>query len=191
MCVCRWSALAAVALALLPAALPAADFTVDPVHSSVGFAVKHMVVSTVRGQFTDFEGTFTLDDKGEKLLALSGQVKVPSVNTANEKRDDHLRSPDFFDAKTFPAIAFKLKSVEGTKATGTLTIRDVSKDIVLDVAVGGVVKGPDGKLRGGFSLNGTINRMDFNVKFSKALETGGLMVGEEVRIIVEVEGVAK
>ena len=186
--------LLAFAALLLTLSAQALDFTVDPVHSDVGFSVRHMMVSNVNGTFGEFSGAFTLDAEG-KLAALTGTIQVTSIDTNNAKRDAHLRTPDFFDVPNNPTITFVLKSYEGDakqgKATGTLTMRGVSKEITLDVELSGVVVDNSKTQRSGVALTGSINRFDYGVSFSKAMETGGLMVSDTVKLSIDLQGVVK
>lgn len=178
----------------------AANYKVDAGHSSVGFAIKHLVVSTVKGQFNEFDGTFVYNEKTKTIESASGEIKASSIDTNEPKRDDHLRSPDFFgvDPKN-PAspnnvIKFKLtkytkKNDKEGKAVGDLTIRGITKPVTLEVEIGGTVKDPYGNERMGFEAEGKINRKDFGIAWNKALETGGLVVGDEVKLELHVEGI--
>lgn len=165
----------------------AAVFKVDPAHTTVGFNVKHMMISTVSGKFGEFSGTYDLD-KG-LFKSLSGQIKTSSVDTGIAKRDDHLRSADFFDAANFGDITFTMTSATKTKMTGNLTIRGVTKKVVLNIDMGGVVTDPWGNVRSGFVLTGSVSRKDFGLNWNKAIEAGGVVVGDEVKLIVEIEGI--
>lgn len=171
-------------------------FEIDPVHSSVGFRVRHLMVSKVHGKFEKFKGSFDYDPKASKAWRASVTIEASSINTAIEKRDAHLRSEDFLDVQKFPKLEFKFK--EARKAgkdrfqlSGDLTLHGVTRPVVLDVEVGGTAKDPWGGTRAGFSAKGRINRKDFGLTWNEALETGGVLVGEEVEIAIEVEGVLK
>ncbi|MBS1982693.1 MAG: YceI family protein [Bdellovibrionales bacterium] len=177
-------------LSLVTASSFAANFKVDADHSSVGFVVSHMMVSKVKGNFGKFEGEFSTDDKSGKLTKGAGKVEVAAITTGNEKRDEHLRSPDFFDVAKFPTITFKITKVEGTKVTGDFTMKGVTKPLVLEATVSGKVKDPWGNERVGISGSGKINRKDFGLTWNKAMDGGGVVVGEEVTINVEIEGMA-
>lgn len=173
----------------------AETYDVDPVHTRIGFAVKHMVVSTVQGEFGKFHGTFELDDK-DGLVKAEATVEIASINTREEKRDAHLRSPDFFDATMFPEMKFVSRKVSGKKGRysviGDLTIKGVTKPIALSGAMNGPIKDMEGKKRVGFRAEGKINRKDYGVSFHKVLETGGgLVVDDEVQIILDIEGTPK
>ena len=172
----------------------AATYKIDQVHSSVGFKIKHLTISSVTGRFTDFSGTFAYDPADVAASKAEAEIVVTRINTEEVKRDDHLRSPEFFDIVQFPEIKFisteiRDPSPESFKVTGNLTIHGVTKPIVLDVTFGGIVKDPYGHERAAFSATAKINRRDFGLNYNKALEAGGLLVGEEVTINIEVEGV--
>ncbi len=172
------------------ASLFGADYTVDKSHTNLAFKVRHMMVSNTKGTMDDFNGTFSYDPATKKLSALDGTVKVASVNTDDAKRDDHLRSADFFDVAKYPTMHMTLVKQQGDKVTVALTMKDVTKNVVLEMDdASGAVKDPWGNTRSGFSLDGTINRQDFNIKFSKMMETGGVMVGDEVKLQLEIEGI--
>ena len=185
---------AALVAVLGAASLPALAETweIDASHSTVGFSVRHMMVSNVRGSF----GTFTARVDGSpadpSTAKISATIEVASVDTREPKRDEHLRAADFFDAAKFPRMTFtstKVEKVSATKAkvTGDLTLRGVTKPVTLDVEYTQPVKNPWGKTIVGASATGKINRQDFGVSFSKALETGGLLVGDEVTLQLDLE----
>ena len=171
------------------------SFQIDTVHTHVGFSVKHMMVSTVRGQFGSYRGQLDLDQSDFTKSRFEGEIDVESINTGNEQRDAHLRTNDFFDAPNHPKITFKSKKIESKGGDdylvmGDLTIRGVTKEIELAVEWSGTSKNPYGKTVAGLSAHGSINRRDFGVSFNSLLETGGVAVGEKVKIEVEVEAVA-
>lgn len=181
-----------IASILAAGALYAGTFQVDKSHSTVGFKVKHMVVATVNGKFNDFSGTFEYDEKTNKLKSLNGVVEVKSIDTENEKRDNHLKQSDFFAADEYPKITFDLEKVDGDKAYGKLTMRGVTKNIVLDVeTAGAVIEDPWGNKRTGLTLEGKLDRFDYGIKYNSVLEAGGLAVGKEIKLIVELEGILK
>ncbi|WP_304546452.1 YceI family protein [Sulfurimonas microaerophilic] len=163
-----------------------ATFKVDPVHTNVIFKVKHMMISNVTGKFEKFDGSFEVKDN--KVTALQGVIEAASLNTDKKERDEHLRSADFFDVAKYPKITFVLENVVGDKAYGKLTIKDVTKNVVLDYEFGGVLKDPWGQTRSGMTLEGKINRKDFGLKWNKVLETGGVLVGDTVKMEVSIEG---
>ncbi|WP_345977620.1 YceI family protein [Sulfurimonas sp. HSL3-7] len=180
----------AISSLLTAASLFGADFSVDKAHTNIGFKVRHMMVSNTQGSFDDFSGSFSYDPKTRQLTALEGKVTVASVNTDEAKRDDHLRSPDFFDAEKYPAMTMKFVKQEGDKVTVALTIKDVTKNVVLEMDdASDAIKDPWGNTRVGFSLEGKINRQEFNITFSKLMETGGLVVGDDVKLQLEIEGI--
>jgi polyisoprenoid-binding protein YceI len=170
------------------------SWSIDTVHSHVGFSVRHMMVSTVRGQFKTYSGTLQLDPKDFTRSRFAGEIEVVSVDTGNVDRDNHLRSNDFFDAPHHPKITFKSARIEAKTAGeyivhGDLTIRGVTKAVALDVEFLGTSKNPYGKTVAGFSAHGTVDRKDFGVAFNAVLETGGVAVAEKVKIEIEVEAV--
>ena len=171
-----------------PLAFAADIYKIDPAHSTVGFKVRHMGISYVSGKFDSFEGALSFD--GEMLAGLDGKADAASINTGVANRDDHLRSDDFFSAQKFPAIIFKSTKVTQDGSTiavvGDLTIRDVTKTVVLQGEFGGFVDTGKGK-KAGLVLNGEINRQDFGLAFNKLLETGQAMVGNQVKITLEME----
>ena len=187
-------ALSLVASCLLATNAWATDYKIDPTHSSVVFKVKHLAISSVPGRFTELSGTFSFDPTNVAASKAAASVSVPSINTADTKRDDHLKGPDFFDAAKFKDITFATTSIESTtgenfKAHGNLTIRGVSKPVVLDVTFGGAAKDPWGNERAAFTATTKINRKDFGLTWNKTIETGALVVGDDVNITLEIEGI--
>lgn len=169
-------------------AIFAGTYTIDKPHTSVGFKVKHVMVSNTKGNFTDFDGSFEYDEATKTLKSLNGTIKATSINTDNQKRDEHLKSADFFDVAKYPDITFKMAKIENNKLYGTLTIKGVSKDVAFDYENGGVGNDPFGNSKAGFSFEGTINRKDFGLTWNKVLEAGGVAVGDDVKIEIEIEG---
>lgn len=171
-------------------AVAADEYRIDPVHSTVGFNVKHMMVSTVHGRFNDFNGTIVYDDKNLAKSSVKVTIKAASVNTDNTARDNDLRSANFLDVEKFPEITFQSKSVEkkgdGYVAHGTLTIRGVAKDVDLPFTLSGPLNTPRGKFMGA-DAGLTINRMDYGVSWSRALDGGGVVVSNDVKIELNVE----
>ncbi len=172
-----------------------AAWELDGTHSSVQFVVSHLTISKVRGEFTDFDGALNFNGQSLKDGSVSFTVKTASVSTGNTNRDDHLKSDDFFNAEKFPEIKFVSKQVtpgEGNKfkLAGDLTIRDVTKEVTFDCEFHGIIEAMGGK-RSGFSAEATINRQDFKVAFARALEGGGLVVGNDVKLSLELEFVEK
>jgi len=164
-------------------------YNIDKSHSNVGFKVKHLMISNVTGKFDKFNGNFEYDEKTNTLKSLVGNIEISSINTESEKRDAHLKSADFFDEKNHPKSTFKLTKTVEDKAYGIITIRGISKDIVLDFENNGSIKDPWGNTRVGLELNGKINRKDFGLNWNKALELGGVVVGEKVKLSIELEGI--
>jgi polyisoprenoid-binding protein YceI len=171
-------------------AFAADEYKIDPVHSRVGFAVKHMVVNTVHGRFTDYNGSILYDDKDPSKSLVNVTIKTASINTDNNGRDTDLRSANFLDTEKFPEITFKSKSVEkkgdGLVAHGTLTIRGVSKDVDMPFTLSGPIDTGRGKLLGA-EAGLTINRQDYGVAWSRSMAGGELVVGNDVKIEINVE----
>jgi polyisoprenoid-binding protein YceI len=165
----------------------------DHAHSSVDFTVRHLLVSKVRGRFTKWTGELNIDEQDLTRSRVDVEIDVASVDTHEAQRDAHLRSGDFFEADKHPRIVFKSKRVEEKgkdhlAVTGDLTIRGATHEVVLDVERGGVIaKDPWGKRRAGFTATAKINRKDFGVNFNQVLDQGGLALGEEVAITIEIE----
>lgn len=165
-------------------------YGVDVDHSHLEFKVKHLMISNVKGQFTKFSGSFAYDEKSNTLTSLVGSVDVASIDTDNEKRDGHLKSADFFDIAKYPKMELELLELKGDSAVVNLTIHGITKKVTMDFESSGIaVKDPWGSVRRGLSLYGTINRSDFGLKWNKVIESGGLMVGEKVKISIELEGI--
>ncbi len=173
----------------------ATPHSLDVAHTEVGFSVKHLMITNVKGEFTDFGADIDFDYKTKTFNKLNATIQTKSVDTGIVKRDNHLRSEDFFLAEKHPQITFNMKSYEADGdegiMTGDLTIRGTTKEVKLQVEDLGTVKDFEGNNRVGFSLRGKINRTDFGLKWNKALELGGLAVGEKVKLIIEVEAVEK
>jgi len=169
----------------------ATEYDVDRSHSSVGFKVKHMMISNVAGTFNDFHGIIDYDKKTKKIKSLTGTVNAASVDTGIEKRDAHLKSEDFFDIAKYPQMQFKMVKIEGDEMTAELTIRDVTKKVKFKIDFGGAVTDPWGNERVGLELEGKINRKDFGLAYNKVLETGGLLVDDKVKINLAIEAVEK
>jgi polyisoprenoid-binding protein YceI len=182
------------AVIVLAGTSSAADkYDIDRSHSSIGFAVKHMVVTKVRGEFNEWTGTILYDDKDISRSSVEVSIKTASIDTKDAKRDQHLRGPDFFDAEKHPAITFKSKRIEkaenGFVAVGDLTMRGVTKEIGIPFELAGTVVDPYGNTRLGLSARTSLNRQDYGVSWSKKLDAGGLVVGDEVEIVIDVEAV--
>jgi polyisoprenoid-binding protein YceI len=170
-------------------------FQIDTIHSQVGFAVRHLMLSKVRGHFGGVTGSVTVPDGQTIPTAVEATISVDSIDTREPQRDGHLKSPDFFHVEEHPTITFKSTHIETTgdssfKLTGDLTIRGTTKAVTLTVDAEGRVKDPWGKDRVAFTARGRINRKDFGLTWNQALEAGGVAVGEDVDLELEIEAVA-
>lgn len=171
------------------------EWQIDAVHTHIGFSVKHMMVSTVRGQFKAYRGTVSLDAQDFTRSTFEGEIDVASIDTGVGQRDEHLRTSDFFDIATHPKILFKSSSIEAKGdgefvVHGDITIRGVTKPVALEVEFHGLSKDPYGKTVAGLSARTTINRKDFGVSYNALLEAGGVAISEKVKIEVDAELVA-
>ena len=169
-----------------------ATYKIDPSHSDVMFKVKHLMISTVTGIFKTFDATLEVDENDLTKATASFEADIDSVDTKNADRDAHLKSDDFFNAEQFPKMTFKSTSIEKVSdeeytVKGDLTIRDVTKPVSLKVDFNGDVVDPWGMERKGFEINGKINRKDFGLKWSAVTEAGGLVVADDVRLVLNVE----
>ena len=180
------------AVALSAPALAVA-WQIDPAHSNVSFSVRHMMVSNVRGEFTKVSGTVEGDEKTPTQAVINATIDATSINTREAKRDDHLKSADFLDVAKYPTITFKSKKIEPSgagqfKVTGDLTLHGVTREVVLDVSdVTPPIKDPMGKTRAGAQATTKIDRKDFGINWSKTMDGGGLLVGNDVDISIDVE----
>jgi polyisoprenoid-binding protein YceI len=168
------------------------SWQIDPAHSEVNFTVRHMMISNVRGQFQKFSGTVDFNETDPARSSVEVQIDAASINTREPQRDAHLRSADFLDAENYPYLTFKSKQVVKTGSNsghivGDLTIRNVSREVVLDVEYSGQAKSPWGTTSAGFSASTTINRKDWNLAWNQVLETGGVLVGDQIKIAIEIE----
>jgi polyisoprenoid-binding protein YceI len=183
----------AATLIMVTAAMAGDTYKIDPVHSRVGFMVKHLVISNVRGNFVDFSGTIIYDPIDLAKSSVDVSINAASINTDNPDRDKHLKSPDFFDVEKFPEITFKSDHIEkkGEKfvAVGKLTMRGVTKEVTIPFDFLGTAKDPQGNLRIGFEGATSVNRQDYGISWNKALDNGGVLVGDEVKIDLSVEAV--
>ena len=165
----------------------------DPSHTAVEFSAKHLMITTVKGRITDVEGTIYTDEKNPRNSSVEATLKATSIDTRTDQRDQHLRSGDFLNVEKYPDIRFRSTRIEGDKEhfklTGELTIRDVTKEITLDVQYEGQTKDPWGGTRVGFSATGKIDRRDWGLTWNQALETGGVVVGNDIKINLDVEAV--
>ena len=171
----------------------AGDYTLDPSHSRLGFVARHAMVTKVRGQFGAFEGTATIDTANPSSSKVALSIDVASVDTRSADRDGHLQSPDFFDAAQFPKITFTSTDVERDGAewsvTGDLTIKDVTKSVTIPFEQTGSARDPFGNLRVGFEGETTINRKDFDLSWNAALETGGVLVSEKIKLEFDISAI--
>jgi polyisoprenoid-binding protein YceI len=168
------------------------SWLIDSAHTEANFAVRHMMISHVRGRFERLSGTVEFDEANPRNTAIEVKIEAASINTREEKRDAHLKSPDFFAAEQYPHLIFKSKRVEVKDATharliGDLTIRDVTREVALDVEFNGSAKSPWGAISAGFSAKTSIKRKDWGLNWNVALETGGWLVGDEVHVSIELE----
>jgi len=173
--------------------VPTGTWTADQAHSKVGFAVKHMGIATVRGEFTEFEGTLEVGDDLSTAKAY-GTVKTASIDTNEPQRDEHLRSPDFFDAERFPELSFESTSIEPVddetfRILGNLTLHGVTREIRLEAVVQGTDTDPWGNERVGLEIVGQLSRGDYDMKFNQALGSGNLLVGDKVKLVLDVSAV--
>lgn len=167
-------------------------WTLDPAHSELTFKVKHLMISNVKGEFKDFDVKMDVMDGDLSKANILVKVDTPSISTNNTGRDNHLKSEDFFDVEKYPELSFETKSARRTgddeyQLKGLLTIKDVSREVVLDMEFGGYMKDPYGNEKAGFSVSGKINREDFGLNWNAALEAGGVMVSGEVKLNAEVQ----
>jgi len=180
-------------LLALPMMAGAVEYSIDALHSGAESKVRHMGISKVPGHFSDFEGEFAFDMDAPEKGWSRAVIRVASVETGNDKRDAHLRAPDFFDAEKHPEMRFEsgapVMGKEGWTLPGRLTLRGVTRDIVLDLELLGETVGPGGKKRVGFTATGKLDRRDYGLGFHKVLETGGLVVGDQVEITLEIQGI--
>ena len=176
---------------------PTADtrttWKIDPSHTTIEFAAKHMMITTVKGRFVDVEGTIVADEQNFAESEVTATMKAASIDTRSDQRDTHLRSGDFLDVENFPDVTFRSTRIEGTKEsfklTGDLTIRGVTRPITLDVTFEGTGKDPWGGTRSSFSASGKFDRRDFGLTWNVALEAGGILVSNEVKIQIEAQAV--
>jgi polyisoprenoid-binding protein YceI len=170
-----------------------ATWSFDTSHSSIGFSVRHLMISKVRGHFDKWEGTFDYDESDPTRSKLSVRIDAASIDTRDEKRDAHLRSPDFFDVEKFPALTFESTGItrdgDDYVVAGDLTIHGITRAVQLNVEGLGRVKDPWGGERVGFSASTSVNRKDFGLVWNVALEAGGVVVGDKIEIGIEIEAV--
>ena len=165
---------------------------IDPAHSSINFSVRHMMISKVRGQFKNFSGTVAFDEENPANTTVQIEIDVNSIFTGEEQRDNHLKSPDFFDAANYPVATFTSTRVEQIdnetgKLYGNLTIKEITRELVLDVEYAGTAVSPWGTQAAGFFATTTLNRKDWGLNWNQALETGGFLVGDKIKLDIELE----
>jgi polyisoprenoid-binding protein YceI len=163
------------------------NWSIDNAHSEIAFKVKHMMISTVTGYFEDFQATAKTDGENFNNASIEFSAKTASINTKNKDRDAHLQSDDFFNSEKYPDLKFTSKSFDGERLIGDLTIRDVTKEIVLDVDFNGIAIDPYGQTKAGFEINGEINRKDFNLTWSAVTEAGSIVVSDKVKLVIDVQ----
>ena len=170
------------------------NWNIDTVHSGINFSVRHMVVSKVRGRFAKFSGELAIDDDDLTRSSVDVAIDATSIDTGNAQRDTHLRSADFFDVEAFPELRFRSTRIEQRgdaryAVVGQLTIRDVTREVSLDVEYGGRARDPWGNERLGFVAKASVDRKDFGLRWNQALETGGVLVADRIDIELELQGV--
>ncbi|MBY5958620.1 YceI family protein [Membranicola marinus] len=160
---------------------------IDPTHSEINFKVKHMMISTVTGSFETYEGVIESEDDTFKGAEVKFSAEIDSINTRNKDRDAHLKSDDFFNAEKHPQLTFVSKSFDGSTLVGDLTIRDVTKEVTLDVDFNGIVQDPYGQTKAGFEAETSISRKEFNLRWNDVTEAGSIVVSDKVKIIANVQ----
>jgi polyisoprenoid-binding protein YceI len=168
------------------------SWQIDSSHSHINFTARHMMISKVRGSFENFSGTVNFDEENPTNTTVNVEVDLTSINTRDEQRDGHLKSPDFFDVENYPTMKFVSTRVEridenNGRLYGQLTIKDITKEVVLDVEYAGIAKSPWGSESAGFSAAGSLNRKEWGLNWNQALETGGVLVGDKINIEIELE----
>lgn len=162
-------------------------WAIDPTHSEVGFKVKHMMISTVKGHFEEFEGHIEAESDDFKNASIEVNIKTASINTKNADRDGHLKSADFFNAEEFENITFKSNTFDGNTLKGELTIKGITKEVELDVDFNGVAVDPYGQTKAGFEISGEINRQDFGLTWSAVTEAGNIVVSDKVKLTIDAQ----
>ncbi|WP_055587204.1 YceI family protein [Streptacidiphilus griseoplanus] len=187
--------------AAAPAAAPAADlsaltgdYTIDSTHSSIGFTVRHAMVTTVRGEFGEYEGKLHLDGTDPSRSTAELAIKVASIDTNQQQRDEHLRTGDFFEAETYPEITFRSTAAaqvddETYRLTGDLTIKDTTRPVTLDLTFNGSATDPFGNLRVGFEGGTQINRSDWGLTYNAALEGGGVLISDKAKLVLDISAI--
>ncbi|MGC1632468.1 MAG: YceI family protein [Gelidibacter sp.] len=163
------------------------QWKLDPAHSEIGFKVKHMMISTITGNLNEFEASVETDNADFKNASFTFTANTDSVNTKNKDRDNHLKSADFFDAEKYPKISFKSKSYDGDTMIGDLTIKNVTKEIALDVSFNGIVEDQYQQTRAGFEVTGTVSRKDYGLTWNALTEAGTIVVDDKIRLGIDLE----
>ena len=162
-------------------------WNIDPTHSVIGFKVKHMMISTVTGHFEDFNATIETETENFNDSEISFTAQTNSINTKNSDRDAHLKSDDFFNAEAYPELNFTSTSFDGSTLVGDLTIRDISKEVSLDIGFNGTAVDPYGQTKAGFEVTGAINRKDFNLTWNAITEAGSIVVSDTIKLIIDLQ----
>ncbi|QDP84459.1 YceI family protein [Chryseobacterium sp. SNU WT5] len=160
---------------------------IDNAHSEINFKVKHMMISTLTGNFEDFDATIDANDESFKNASFKFNAKINSINTKNRDRDAHLKSDEFFSSEKYPDMKFVSDSFDGQKLIGNLTIKDVTKRVELDVELNGVAIDPYGQTKAGFELNGEISRKDFDLTWNAVTEAGNVVVSDKVKLVIDAQ----
>ncbi|TQD36279.1 YceI family protein [Haloflavibacter putidus] len=163
------------------------NWKLDPTHSEIEFKVKHMMISTVSGSFAEFDGEIEAADDSFKDAKFKFNAKIDSISTKNEERDTHLKSEDFFSAEKYPHLTFESKSFDGEKMVGNMTIKDVTKEVILDVDFNGIADDQYGQTKAGFEATGKINRKDFGLNWSAVTEAGNVVVSDKVKLVANLQ----
>jgi len=182
------------ALAAPALAQTTSTWEIDPAHSSIQFGVRHLMISTVKGKFPKFTATAVADEKEPTRAVVEASIDTASIDTGEAKRDEHLRSPDFFDTEHHPTVSFRSTKVEDVgggsyRLTGDLTIKDVTKPVTLDLEYLGTISSPWGDQRAGFSATTEVSRKEWGLEWNVALEAGGVVVGDKVRLSIDAEAI--
>lgn len=167
--------------------IEATQWNIDPVHSEIGFKVKHMMISTVSGNINEFDATVESEHDDFNNAKFKFSAKTNSISTKNQDRDTHLKSEDFFNSEAYPNLLFISTSFNGTTLIGDLTIKDVTKQISLNVEFNGIAQDQYGQTKAGFEITGAINRKDFNLNWNAVTEAGNVVVSDKVRLVVDLQ----
>ena len=163
------------------------NWKIDNTHSEITFKVKHMMISTVTGYFENFDATINTNNESFENASVEFNAKIDSINTKNKDRDTHLKSDDFFNSEKFPEMKFISKSFNGQQLIGDLTIKDVTKEVQLDVDFNGIAVDPYGQTKAGFEISGNINRKDYNLTWNAVTEAGNIVVSDKVKIVIDAQ----